>query len=152
MGEVGLSSAAGAKVPSKSFEYIVENRSFARELGRGNTLPEALCLSLMALADAWASLAGLEGASDFVGVSRAFADFTLRGLADIAVFLFSLCLSGLGACFYGLEASLLNLRTPMLLCTQLTVCRRLFMVLAGGITSRAASTTGPSFPREACND
>lgn len=91
MGEVGLSSAAGAKEPSKSFEYTVENRSLdARDPGRGKTFVEPLCLSLIALADLTLSCASFTASClstlvsvGCVGVNRALADLTLRGLAEL---------------------------------------------------------------------
>lgn len=63
---------------------MVENRSLEpRDLGRGNTLSDPLCFSLMALADAClssASFARLEEVSrGCVGVSLALAERTRRG-------------------------------------------------------------------------
>lgn len=71
----------------------MEKRSLeARDSGRGKTLVEPLCLSLIALADRTLSCASfvtsrLAIAGDLsdccVGVNRALADFTLRGFAEL---------------------------------------------------------------------
>lgn len=81
VGEVGLGSAGGVNVPSKSVEYIEVNLLFPEALG--NTLAEALCLSLMFLADFALSRASLRinslsaAKSETSGDIFAFADFTL---------------------------------------------------------------------------
>ena len=95
---MGLRSAAGANEPSKSLEYMVENRSFELfDSGRGNTLVEPLCFSLIAFAEASLSFTSFAKSSllvvslsgGCVGVRRALADFTLRGFTTLELILLS---------------------------------------------------------------
>ena len=75
---MGLGSAGGTKVPSKSLEYMLVNLPL--EEGPGNIFADALCLSLMFLADLALSLASLTvycrsaAASPGSGVSLALAE------------------------------------------------------------------------------
>lgn len=102
---MGLRSAAGAYEPSKSLEYMVENLAFeALESGRGNTLVEPLCFSLIAFAEASLSFTSfakscLLAVSDgCVGVRRALADFTLRGFTALELIFFALSCLGASGC------------------------------------------------------
>jgi hypothetical protein len=88
VGEVGLIAAGGAKVPSKSLEYMLVNRFWPDpadlERGRANTAAVDVCLPLIALADLTLSSTispFLRGGSDGgTGVSLALAEWTRNRL------------------------------------------------------------------------
>lgn len=88
VGEVGLISAGGTKVPSKSLEYMLLNRAFpwcfAADGGCTNIPEDEMCLLFIALADftlsfviSWTSTSGPGG------VSLAFAECDLGLLSRV---------------------------------------------------------------------
>ena len=93
VGEVGLMSAGGTKVPSKSVEYIVVNLALFPlnlEGGRTNKPVEEVCLLLIALADLALSFACFMISSSKLGsggVSLAFAERDRGLLLDSAMIL-----------------------------------------------------------------